>query len=800
MKKINYLIICLVLLSTTVTTAQYGIGTDTPSPKAILDLTSTEKGLLIPRMTSAQRDLIISPENALLIFNINNNTFEVFKSSCSCWVAINDNGNTPASNVVNTPPTAISLNYTGSFVQGKTATLIYTYADSQSDAEGLSTFVWQRATTNNGLNLSTIPNAPNSSYTFQSADLGLFVRCGVVPRAQAGALNGVITFGAWFQVENNTVPQANSLVVSGTPAVANSLNASYTFSGGNGTEDTTPTLSSTVNAGTLYNWQAANTNTGVNVFTANLYGNFAFSNTYVPQNDLLGRYIRVGVRPKDTSGLQATNFVYSPWIGPITTGIEEAPIAQNVSYSPTPGEGIMITGSYTFYDLNNDPELASTYKWYRANDALGNGAVLISGANSINYTGSSDDIGKYIGFSVTPKAGTGTNIGAEVIYYSSTPSLPLAKFMFTSSAIKHLPFFFQNRTMNEQNSIDVEIDVETAGGIVFSSAPVNGYIFNTNFIASNIGIQRISLLPIGTQTSYNSTGDSFTLYGVGQSTQNKVFTIANTLSGINMTSHYNGINGSNLSVDPSISTYNTGQIFSNNGTCLYSAISAGHTSGTCSGTVTLDAVSYGLVLINGQCWFNRSIRATPINFSSLTPTSWLVATISDVGNWGFYNTATTTGSAGWGTSEPGPNTEGYLYQFSAAMNNDNYERAKGVCPLGYHIPSDCEWMYLEHGLGMSLSEQNVNIGYRSATSVNDGAPGNKLRTVAGYSSTGFNSLLAGSRGNTGVFSGRGGTAFYWSSTTSSGTSVFVRRTRGDFSIGRNAFDKSNAYNVRCLKD
>ncbi|MBU0765653.1 MAG: hypothetical protein KJ607_12535, partial [Bacteroidetes bacterium] len=37
---------------------------------AILDITSTEKGLLLPRLTNAQREAITSPANGLLIYNI----------------------------------------------------------------------------------------------------------------------------------------------------------------------------------------------------------------------------------------------------------------------------------------------------------------------------------------------------------------------------------------------------------------------------------------------------------------------------------------------------------------------------------------------------------------------------------------------------------------------------------------------------------------------------------------------------------------------------------------------------------
>lgn len=49
-----------------------GLGTNTPNSAAILDLTTTTKGLLLPRMTKAQRDAISSPVAGLMIFQTDN--------------------------------------------------------------------------------------------------------------------------------------------------------------------------------------------------------------------------------------------------------------------------------------------------------------------------------------------------------------------------------------------------------------------------------------------------------------------------------------------------------------------------------------------------------------------------------------------------------------------------------------------------------------------------------------------------------------------------------------------------------
>ena len=56
------------VLLTATTYAQVGVGTTTPDASSALDITSTTKGLLIPRMTETQRDAISSPATGLMIY------------------------------------------------------------------------------------------------------------------------------------------------------------------------------------------------------------------------------------------------------------------------------------------------------------------------------------------------------------------------------------------------------------------------------------------------------------------------------------------------------------------------------------------------------------------------------------------------------------------------------------------------------------------------------------------------------------------------------------------------------------
>lgn len=63
-------------------------GTLSPIANAIINIDSTSKGILIPRMTTAQRDAIASPNNALLIFNTTLKVVQYYDSSVPAWISI----------------------------------------------------------------------------------------------------------------------------------------------------------------------------------------------------------------------------------------------------------------------------------------------------------------------------------------------------------------------------------------------------------------------------------------------------------------------------------------------------------------------------------------------------------------------------------------------------------------------------------------------------------------------------------------------------------------------------------------
>jgi len=76
MKKELAILFCLAITITSIAQT-VGIGTATPATSAQLDVSSTTKGLLPPRMTTAQRDAIESPADGLIIFNTTTNGVEI---------------------------------------------------------------------------------------------------------------------------------------------------------------------------------------------------------------------------------------------------------------------------------------------------------------------------------------------------------------------------------------------------------------------------------------------------------------------------------------------------------------------------------------------------------------------------------------------------------------------------------------------------------------------------------------------------------------------------------------------------
>ena len=73
--------------------AQVGIGNTNPNASSMLDITSTEKGFLAPRMTTAQRNAITTPANSLLVYDTDLKSFYYYDLSSVSWVKVNSGSN-----------------------------------------------------------------------------------------------------------------------------------------------------------------------------------------------------------------------------------------------------------------------------------------------------------------------------------------------------------------------------------------------------------------------------------------------------------------------------------------------------------------------------------------------------------------------------------------------------------------------------------------------------------------------------------------------------------------------------------
>jgi hypothetical protein len=91
------------------------------------------------------------------------------------------------------------------------------------------------------------------------------------------------------------------------------------------------------------------------------------------------------------------------------------PTATNVSNTGTLQVGQTLTGTYSYADADNNPENGSTYKWYRADDAIGTNKNAIASATAVTYLLVLADLNKFISFEVTPNDGTAAGTAIESV-------------------------------------------------------------------------------------------------------------------------------------------------------------------------------------------------------------------------------------------------------------------------------------------------------------------------------------------------------------------------------------------------
>ena len=139
-------IIIMALLITESIVAQVGIGTTAPNSNSILDVYGTDKGILIPRLTSVQINAIASPPQSLMVYNTDVNLYYYYSSASNSWMPVNvgsivnvsnttytlsasDNGRildfTSNSNITLTVPNTLPVGFQVSITQAGTGQVVF---------------------------------------------------------------------------------------------------------------------------------------------------------------------------------------------------------------------------------------------------------------------------------------------------------------------------------------------------------------------------------------------------------------------------------------------------------------------------------------------------------------------------------------------------------------------------------------------------------------------------------------------------------------------------------------------------
>jgi uncharacterized protein (TIGR02145 family) len=225
-----------------------------------------------------------------------------------------------------------------------------------------------------------------------------------------------------------------------------------------------------------------------------------------------------------------------------------------------------------------------------------------------------------------------------------------------------------------------------------------------------------------------------------------------------------------------------------NTTCANELISVTGCNGQTS--LTYDGRNYDLVEIGGQCWFADNLATDQYRNGDPIPTGLSNAA------WG----STTSGAFAIYNNDPTNDaTYGKLYNWYTTVDS------RGLCPAGWHVPTDCEWMYLEGSLGMSVADQEM-IGFRGSDE------GGRLKSVSGWNSPNnggsntfnFSALPSGYRYDIGGYDNIGSQGGFWSSSTADLTSSWDRglvNSHADIArYGNFLSDNNYGFSIRCLKN
>ncbi len=228
----------------------------------------------------------------------------------------------------------------------------------------------------------------------------------------------------------------------------------------------------------------------------------------------------------------------------------------------------------------------------------------------------------------------------------------------------------------------------------------------------------------------------------------------------------------------------------------------------CSGTATVtdyDNNTYNTVQIGNQCWMKENLRTTHYsNGTSIALGSYATTSIA----YRYYPN----------NNSSNVSTYGYLYNWKAVMGSSSSSSAnpsgvQGICPNGWHVPSNAEWTQLTNYVGsqpqFQCDNSSDNIakalasttgwGNSSSTCAVGNNPSTNNATVFSALPAGYYSYDLGAGAS--VASGFGNNAYFWSATEYLDRGAYCRNLYYNYhSVGRDHFDESFGFSVRCVRD
>jgi uncharacterized protein (TIGR02145 family) len=211
--------------------------------------------------------------------------------------------------------------------------------------------------------------------------------------------------------------------------------------------------------------------------------------------------------------------------------------------------------------------------------------------------------------------------------------------------------------------------------------------------------------------------------------------------------------------------------------------------------ITDDAVNLGEVVLETTIGsFTDSRDGKVYRTTTIGTQTWMAENL---------NYEPSTGSYCYDDDPANCDTYGRLYTWAAAMagapsSSTTPSGVQGICPEGWHVPSDAEWTILsDYVIANTAGTSTRDIGlFFKATSGWDTYSG-----ITSDDAFGFSGLGGGIRSLGGHYGYIGQSGDWWSSTESNSSTTYIRYL-GYYYNGflRGNYDKSNAYSLRCLQN